>query len=88
MGIGGNSNAAGEIRIFEDTDDGNNYVGLKVDDNVSTYTLVFPNADGSNGQAMVTNGSGVLSFTDVTANVALDDVQTGDVSGYTCNFIR
>ena len=27
---------------------------------------------------MVTNGSGVLSFTDVTANVALDDVQTGD----------
>ena len=42
--------------------------------------LVFPNADGSNGQAMVTNGSGVLSFTDVTANVALDDVQTGDAS--------
>ena len=34
---------------------------------------------GSNGQAMVTNGSGVLSFTDVTVNVTLDDVQTGDV---------
>ena len=80
VGIGGNSNAANEIRIFEDTDDGNNYVGLKVGNVSTAYTLVFPNADGSNGQAMVTNGSGVLSFTDVTVNVALDDVQTGDVS--------
>jgi hypothetical protein len=80
VGIGGNSNAAGEIRIFEDTDDGNNYVGLKVGNVSTAYTLVFPNADGSNGQAMVTNGSGVLSFTDVTANVALDDVQTGDAA--------
>ena len=80
VGIGGNSNAAGEIRIFEDTDDGNNYVGLKVGNVTTAYTLVFPNADGSNGQAMVTNGSGVLSFTDVTANVALDDVQTGDAA--------
>ena len=80
VGVGGNSNAAGEIRIFEDTDDGNNYVGLKVGNVSTAYTLVFPNADGSNGQAMVTNGSGVLSFTDVTANVALDDVQTGDAA--------
>ena len=28
VGVGGNSNAAGEIRIFEDTDNGSNYVGL------------------------------------------------------------
>ena len=80
VGIGGNSNAAGEIRIFEDTDDGNGYVGLSVGNVTTSYKLVFPNADGSNGQAMVTNGSGVLSFTDVTANVALDDVQTGDAA--------
>ena len=80
VGIGGNSNAAGEIRIFEDTDDGNNYVGLKVGNVSTAYTLVFPNADGSNGQAMVTNGSGVLSFANVAADVALDDVQTGDAA--------
>ena len=28
VGVGGNSNAAGEIRIFEDTDNGSNYVGF------------------------------------------------------------
>ena len=78
VGIGGNSNAAGEIRIFEDTDDGNNYVGLKVGNVSTAYTLVFPNADGSNGQAMVTNGSGVLTFTDVSS--AADDIAAGDAA--------
>jgi len=78
VGIGGNSNAAGEIRIFEDTDDGNNYVGLKVGNVSTAYTLVFPNADGSNGQAMVTNGSGVLTFTDVSS--AADDISAGDAA--------
>ena len=78
VGVGGNSNAAGEIRIFEDTDDGNNYVGLKVGNVSTAYTLVFPNADGSNGQAMVTNGSGVLSFTDVSS--AADDISAGDAA--------
>ena len=78
VGVGGNSNAAGEIRIFEDTDDGNNYVGLKVGNVTTAYTLVFPNADGSNGQAMVTNGSGVLSFTDVSS--AADDISAGDAA--------
>ena len=78
VGVGGNSNAAGEIRIFEDTDDGNNYVGLKVGNVTTAYTLVFPNADGSNGQAMVTNGSGVLTFTDVSR--AADDISEGDAA--------
>ena len=78
VGIGGNSNASGTIRIFEDTDDGNNYVGLSVGNVTTAYTLVFPNADGSNGQAMVTNGSGVLSFTDVSS--AADDIAAGDAA--------
>ena len=79
VGVGGNSNAAGEIRIFEDTDDGNNYVGLKVGNVSTAYTLVFPNADGSNGQAMVTNGSGVLTFTDVSS--AADDIAARNGGG-------
>jgi hypothetical protein len=78
VGIGGNSNAAGEIRIFEDTDDGNGYVGLSVGNVTTSYKLVFPNADGNNGQAMVTNGSGVLSFTDVSS--AADDIAAGDAA--------
>ncbi len=78
VGIGGNSNAAGEIRIFEDTDNGSNYVGLSVGNVSTSYTLVFPNADGSSGQAMVTNGSGVLTFTDVSS--AADDITAGDAA--------
>ena len=80
VGIGGNSNAAGEIRIFEDTDNGNNYVGLSVGNVSTAYTLVFPNADGSNGQALITNGSGTLSFGDVASSTAADDIQTGDAA--------
>ena len=78
VGIGGNSNASGAIRIFEDTDNGNNYVGLSVGNVTTAYTLVFTNAYGSNGQAMVTNGSGVLSFTDVSS--AADDISAGDAA--------
>ena len=78
VGVGGNSNASGTIRIFEDTDDVNNYVGLSVGNVTTAYTLVFPNADGSNGQAMVTNGSGFLSFTDVSS--AADDISAGDAA--------
>ena len=80
VGIGGNSNAAGEIRIFEDTDNGSNYVGLSVGNVSTAYTLTFPNADGSNGQALITNGSGTLSFGDVASSTAADDIQTGDAA--------
>ena len=78
VGVGGNSTAAGAIRIFEDTDNGSNYVGLSVGNVSTSYTLVFPNADGSSGQAMVTNGSGVLTFTDVSS--AADDITAGDAA--------
>ena len=43
--------------------------------------LDFPSADGSNGQVLKTNGSGVLSFTDVTASsLAADDLAAGDAA--------
>ena len=68
VGVGGNSTAAGAIRIFEDTDNGSNYVGFSVGNVSTAYTLVFPNADGSSGQALTTDGSGNLSFTTMSAN--------------------
>lgn len=55
-----------EIRFRETTANGVNYVGLKAPASLTadlTYTL--PSADGTNGQALVTNGSGVLSFSTV-----------------------
>jgi len=43
--------------------------------------ISFPNADGSNGQVLQTNGSGVLSF----ASVATDPTMGGDLSGTASN---
>jgi hypothetical protein len=50
-----------EVR-FQDAS-GGEYVGLKAASTVSaSYTLTLPTADGTNGQAILTNGSGTLSF--------------------------
>jgi len=56
-----NVTAQGDVR-FEDTT-GGQYVALQAPGTVSTnVTFTLPGADGTNGQAIVTNGSGVLSF--------------------------
>ena len=56
--------AQGDVR-FQDTT-GGEYVALQGPGTVATsYTLTLPTADGTNGQAVVTNGSGQLSFSDV-----------------------
>lgn len=65
LAVAGDSSAGAEIRLPEDTDNGSNYVALKAADSISTnLTLTLPSADGSNGQAITTNGSGALSFSD------------------------
>ena len=68
VGIENGATGPGAIRIFEDSDLGSNYVGLSVGNVSTAYTLVFPNADGSSGQALTTDGSGNLSFTTMSAN--------------------
>ena len=78
VGIENGATGPGVIRIFEDSDLGSNYVGLSVGNVSTAYTLVFPNADGSSGQALTTNGSGVLSFS--TISTALDDLAAGDAA--------
>lgn len=51
----------GDLRL-QDTS-GGQYVALQAPGTVSaSYTLTLPAADGTNGQAIVTNGSGALSF--------------------------
>ena len=53
--------ATGDLRL-QDTS-GGQYVALQAPGTVSaSYTLTLPAADGTNGQAIVTNGSGALSF--------------------------
>ena len=68
LSITGNSTAGSEIRLPEDTDNGSNYVALKAADSIaSNLTFTLPSADGSANQALITNGSGSLSFATVGA---------------------
>lgn len=53
--------AQGDLRLADS--DSSNYVALQAPATVaSNVTFTLPSADGSSGQALVTNGSGVLSF--------------------------
>ena len=66
LAIAGSSSAGAELRIPEDTDNGSNYVALKAPNTIgSNLTLTLPSADAtSSGQALVSDGSGTLSFAD------------------------
>jgi len=84
VGVGGNSTAPGEIRIFEDTDNGSNYSGFKAAaSTTSSVAYQLPAADGSSGTHLTTDGSGVLSWTASVslANDTNNRVITGTGSG-------
>ena len=69
LAVIGNATAGSEIRLPEDTDNGSNYVAIKAPDTLaSNLTLTLPSADGTSGQVLQTNGSGVLSFAGVSAS--------------------
>jgi hypothetical protein len=78
-----------EIRFRETTANGTNYVALKAPASVaSDLTFTLPATDGASGQALVTNGSGVLSF--ASAGISWQSVQTTGFTasagkGYPCN---
>jgi hypothetical protein len=69
--IFGTSAAGGAARFYEDTDNGTNYVGLQAAASIaSNVNFTLPNADGTSGQVLQTNGSGVLSFTTPSSGIS------------------
>jgi hypothetical protein len=59
----------GDLRLADS--DSSNYVALQSPATVATnVTFTLPGADGTNGQAIVTNGSGVLSFSNAGVSQA------------------
>ena len=67
----GTADTAAEIRLAEDTDNGTHYIGLAAPASVAANkTFVLPAADGTNGQALTTNGSATLSFTTISGGIA------------------
>jgi hypothetical protein len=72
--VPGTASATGEIRLAEDTDNGTNYVGLKAPTSISAdISWTLPAADGTSGQFLSTNGSGVLAWSSPAGG--------GDVTG-------
>ena len=81
-----------EIRFRETTANGTNYVALKAPASVSVdLTFTLPATDGTNGQVLTTNGSGVLSFATPASGIAWQSsVKTTGFTavageGYFCN---
>ena len=53
---------AGFVQFFEDSDNGSNKVTLAGPASTADITLTLPSSVGTSGQALVTDGNGVLSF--------------------------
>ena len=77
---GTSAGQTGEVRFKELAANGGNYTALKAADSIAAnLSITLPNADGSNGNVLQTNGSGVTSFVDVNGLV------TGSLSLVTIN---
>jgi len=84
VSVGGNATAPGEIRIYEDTDNGSHYTGFKAGNNTASVAYVLPTADGTSGHQLTTDGSGTLSWSSAgttLANDANNRLVTGTGSG-------
>ena len=79
LAVIGNATSGSEIRLPEDTDNGSNYIAIKAPDTIaSNLTLTLPSADGTSGQVLQTNGSGVLSFSSPSSDFVLLATQTAN----------
>lgn len=66
--IGGGATVS-ELRFQEASGNGSNYVGLKAPTTISADKIwVLPSGDGTTGQALVTDGTGTLSWATPTAS--------------------
>ena len=72
--IGNSASTGGTIKFNEGTNNGSNFVALKAPNTVaSDITFTLPGADGTNGQVLTTNGSGVLSFASISGILTIAD---------------
>jgi len=67
----GTADTAAEIRWFEDSDNGSNYVSFKAPATIATNVAwTLPAADGTTGQVLSTDGSGTLSWSTSSGGIS------------------
>ena len=89
--VGNGSSTGGSLKLYEDSDNGTNFVALKSPNAVtSDTTFTLPDGDGSSGQFIRTNGSGQLEFATVVSSLSLaadsgsnDSFSTGETLTFT-----
>ena len=69
VALGNGATGSGQLRIYEDTDNGTNFSAFQVGSQSADITYTLPTADGTSGFQLTTNGSGVLSW--AAAQIAL-----------------
>jgi len=63
VALANGATGSGQLRIYEDTDNGTNFTALQVGTQSADITYTLPTADGTSGFQLTTDGSGVLSWT-------------------------
>ena len=70
------ADAGSSVKLKEGSDNGSNFVELKAAASLAAdTTFVLPSADGTNGQALTTNGSGALAWSTVGGTPGGSDTQ-------------
>ena len=69
IAIGNGATGSGQLRIYEDTDNGTNFSAFQVGTQSADITYTLPTADGTSGYQLTTDGSGTLSW--AAAQIAL-----------------
>jgi hypothetical protein len=72
-----NCGTSGDVTIQNTDGD----AGLTVQGALTASSLAYPTADGTNGQVIVTDGNGTLSFTDQSGGIALSDLSVSGTEG-------
>jgi len=80
VGIHNSAAGPGQLRLYEDTDNGTNYTAFQVGTQSGDVTYTLPTADGSDGYQLTTDGSGTLSWASSAAALAADDISAGDAA--------
>ena len=79
LNIGNNATTGGSLQLKEGTNNGSHHVQLKAPNSLSgNIAFTLPNADGSAGQFLKTNGSGTLAFDTISSSFTLADSGSND----------
>jgi hypothetical protein len=75
--VDGHTTSGAYVKLAEATNNGTSSISLQAPTSLSAnVNLVLPDADGTSGQALVTNGSGVLSFASASGGSSASSLLT------------